>query len=76
LRRAFVGPGLLDILPVDDLAHAIVALYLGLELLAHLDEDRSRGARLFDLARQMSRLLAAFGASKPEGISSGTEHND
>jgi AcrR family transcriptional regulator len=37
-------------------AHAVVALYLGLEMLAHLDGDREAATALFDRAR----LLASF----------------
>jgi AcrR family transcriptional regulator len=46
----------------DLLAHAVVALYLGLEMLAHLDGDRAPALALFDRARQLTALLETFGA--------------
>ena len=51
---------LASLVPVDDAAHGVVALYLGLEMLSHLDGDRAPALRLFDRA---SQLLTAFGAS-------------
>ena len=40
-------------------AHAVVAGFLGLELLASLDGDRSAAMALFDRARALARLLDA-----------------
>jgi AcrR family transcriptional regulator len=45
----------------EELAHAIVALYLGLEMLAHLDGDRGAALALFERARQVAALLGALG---------------
>ena len=42
-----------------------MALYLGLEMLAHLDGDRSAALALFDRARQVTGLLSALGAVSP-----------
>ena len=65
--------GVLDASPLstlvepDDAAHAVVALYLGLELLAHLDGDRAPALALFDRARQLAALVEMFEApSAPE----------
>jgi AcrR family transcriptional regulator len=44
-------------LPADDIAHAVVALYLGLELLASLDGDRTPAVRLFDLADRFAARM-------------------
>jgi hypothetical protein len=41
----------------DVAAHAIVALYLGLEMLAHLDGDRTAALALFARARQLAELV-------------------
>ncbi|HVA04405.1 MAG TPA: TetR/AcrR family transcriptional regulator [Acidimicrobiales bacterium] len=46
----------------EELAHAVVALYLGLEMLAHLDGDRSLALALFERARQIAGLLGALSA--------------
>jgi AcrR family transcriptional regulator len=45
----------------EELAHAVVALYLGLEMLAHLDGDRAPALALFERARQIAGLLGAWG---------------
>ena len=39
-----------------EIAHAVVALYLGLELLSHLDGDRAPALALFDRARQLAAV--------------------
>ena len=41
----------------DLAAHAVVALYLGLEMLAHLDGDRTAALALFAGARQLAALV-------------------
>ena len=45
----------------------MVALYLGLEMLSHLDGDRSPALALFDRAKQVAALLAAFGGPVAAG---------
>jgi AcrR family transcriptional regulator len=52
-----------SLLPADQAAYGIVALYLGLELLSHLDGDQTSALALFDRAKQLSALLAALGAT-------------
>jgi AcrR family transcriptional regulator len=47
------------LLPPEEGAHAVVAGFLGLELLASLDGDRSAAMALFDRARALARLLDA-----------------
>lgn len=59
---------LASLAPPDELSHGIVALYLGLEMLAHLDGDRAAALRLFDRAGELARLLEAAvpaGADRP-----------
>jgi hypothetical protein len=58
----------------EEAAHAVVALYLGLELLAHLDGDRAPALALFDQARRLAPLLAlmAAAASAPTDRSKAT----
>ena len=57
-RMAATSP-LGPLLPADDVAFAIVALFLGLELMTHLEGDRSRALRLFDLGAAMATWLGA-----------------
>ncbi|MGI9032892.1 MAG: TetR/AcrR family transcriptional regulator [Acidimicrobiales bacterium] len=60
-----------DLLPVPDLvgpadaAVAIVALYLGLELLTHLDGDRSRAESLFAAAARVADMVGALTSPSP-----------
>lgn len=54
---------LASLVPVGDAAYAIVALYLGLEMLSHLDGDREPALRLFDQASHLVALLSASAAS-------------
>jgi len=44
-------------------AHAVVALYLGLEMLAHLDGDRTAALALFARARELTMLLETLGGT-------------
>lgn len=54
-----------QVLPVRDIAFAVVALYLGIELVTHLDGDRSRAESLFAVAGMAGSLLAPLLDSKP-----------
>jgi AcrR family transcriptional regulator len=53
---------LASLVPVDDAAYAVVALYLGLEMLSHLDGDRAPALRLFERASDLATL---FGTATP-----------
>lgn len=43
--------------PAGDVAYAVVALYLGLEMLSHLDDDPGPALALFSHARRLAPLL-------------------
>jgi AcrR family transcriptional regulator len=60
LERSTAGTPLTSMLPVGDLAHAVVALYLGLEMLSHLNGERDRALALFSHAKQLAGLLEAL----------------
>jgi AcrR family transcriptional regulator len=47
-----------QLVPADDAAYAIVAQFLGLEMLTHLDGSTDRAARLFEAARSIVGILA------------------
>ena len=51
-----------SVLPAGDIAHAVVALYLGLEMLSHLDGDRQPALDLFTLAGRFAGLLESVTA--------------
>lgn len=47
------------------LAFAVVALYLGVDLLSHLDQDNSRAEGLFQMAGAMGQYLAPIFGTEP-----------
>jgi AcrR family transcriptional regulator len=47
-----------SVLPSRDVAYGIVALYLGLEMLSHLDGDRAPALALFAHAAQLAHLFS------------------
>jgi AcrR family transcriptional regulator len=49
------------VVPADELAFAVVALYLGMEMLTQLDGDRAPADALFARAEGLVRLFAGFG---------------
>jgi len=61
VREALAGSPLAAMLPAREVAHGIVAGFLGLELLANLDRDASRALALFDRARMLASLLDLTG---------------
>jgi len=67
VERTVRGSPLGSILPVRDVAYGIVALYLGLEMLTHLNGDRTQALGLFDHAKNLAGLLGALGSPPPRG---------
>ena len=64
-----VGGSPLDaVLPPGDVAYAIVALYLGFEMLTHLDGDRARALGLFAHAKNLAGLLEALMPPPAPGV--------
>ena len=57
VASAVAGTAVEPLVPATDLAYAIVALYLGVELLTHLDGDRARAESLFRSGARMAELL-------------------
>jgi AcrR family transcriptional regulator len=57
--------------PPDDAAFGIVALYLGIELLTHLEGDDTRSDRLFELASQLARMAALLSGAPPASSTGG-----
>jgi AcrR family transcriptional regulator len=65
-QAAFGGSALDSVIPPDAVARGIVALYLGLEMLTHLDGDRSPALELFDRAKQLATLFHGLGGPPSE----------
>ena len=49
-----------DVIPAEEMAHAVVALYLGMEMLSHLDGDGERALALFARAKLLAPLMEAL----------------
>jgi len=63
IRSALGDSPIGTLLPASDIAYGIVALYLGLEMLSHLDGDRAPALALFEHAKQLAGLFSAFTGS-------------
>jgi AcrR family transcriptional regulator len=61
IRRALGRSAAARLLPPAEAAHALVAGFLGLELLASLDGDRAAATTVFDRFRSLARLLDVLG---------------
>jgi AcrR family transcriptional regulator len=61
LETAFGGTALGQVVDPAVVAHAVVALYLGLELLADLDGERTEALRLFEAAHSLAPILGLLG---------------
>ena len=55
------GSPLSSLVPAESVGFAVVALYLGMEMLTHLDGDRAPASALFDQALQLVTLLGGLG---------------
>jgi AcrR family transcriptional regulator len=65
IDKTFGDSPFASLLPADDVAYTIVALFLGLEMLTHLDGDRERAFSIFGRAQQLVTMLGAFSAFAP-----------
>jgi AcrR family transcriptional regulator len=72
LGGVLAGTPLSAVIEPDVAAHAVVALYLGLEMLAHIDGDRTAALALFARARELAVLVEAL-SGPPEGEPGGRE---
>jgi AcrR family transcriptional regulator len=60
LESLFAGSPLESMLPARDLAFAIVALYLGADMLGHLQGEHVRGESLLDLGERYAPFIGAL----------------
>jgi AcrR family transcriptional regulator len=49
-----------SVIPAEEMAHAVVALYLGMEMLSHLDGDGEPALALFARAKLLAPLIEAL----------------
>ncbi len=66
VEKALGGFSESGIVSATEVAHAVVALYLGLELLSHLDGDRTPALALFERARQLATLADLLTGNPPQ----------
>jgi AcrR family transcriptional regulator len=60
LRELLAGSVLAAIVPPGDVAFAIIALYLGIDMLSHLERDHTRAQSLLDLGVRYAPLAEAL----------------
>jgi AcrR family transcriptional regulator len=56
-ERVGRGTGLQDVLPSEDIAFGVVSLFLGIELMSHLDGDTTRAERLFSVSQGLAAIF-------------------
>jgi AcrR family transcriptional regulator len=66
IESTFGDSPLGSVVPSEDLAYAVVALYLGLEMLSHLGGDRKPALELFAHAERLADLFETMTGSKPK----------
>lgn len=49
--------GMSDVVAPRTVAYAIVALYLGIDLMSHLERDHAKVEEMFDVAKTLARLV-------------------
>jgi AcrR family transcriptional regulator len=65
IDSSFGDSPLANLIPSSDVAYGIVALYLGLEMLTHLNGDREPALKIFADAQRLVALLASLSAFMP-----------
>jgi AcrR family transcriptional regulator len=68
ITRALAPRGLDGAFPVGEAADVILATFLGVELLGHLDGDADRARRLFAAGRALAALLLPVAATPPPAL--------
>ena len=75
LREVLGGGAYERLVPLDDLGYAVSALFLGVELLAHLDPNRAKDETLFDSIGTLAEIVQVMLATGevPEPVGSGMQ---
>ena len=60
IRRAATDNPALQLLPVSELAHAILCFYLGVNLMTHLESDDTRTESLFEAVDRLLPIMKPF----------------
>ncbi|MFZ2058676.1 MAG: TetR/AcrR family transcriptional regulator [Acidimicrobiales bacterium] len=70
LRRFVDSTPIGQLVPVRDAAFAIIALYLGVEMLSHLGDERTAAESLLTTTARLSTFLTALSATAPNSTGS------
>jgi AcrR family transcriptional regulator len=73
LDAVIKGSPVAAMISAEEVSHAVVALYLGLELLSHLDGDRRGAVALFERAGQLAALADLVGGVPPHSPTVGKD---
>jgi AcrR family transcriptional regulator len=76
LRRCLAGTPFAQLVPTGDLAHAISALFLGVELMSRLDDDDDRTESLFTSLQAAAALGGPILDSLRTGATPGAANTD
>ena len=68
VATAIDGSPLQDVFPVRQMAYAISAMFLGIELIDGLDPERSESAEVFAALGELGRLVEAIGDAIPDRL--------
>jgi AcrR family transcriptional regulator len=64
VRNVMTSVGWGELAPPRTIAYAIVALYLGVDVLSHLEKDDAKAEAMFTSALQLAGLFAGLGADR------------
>jgi hypothetical protein len=64
VSKALGSAGMADTVPPRSVAYAIVALYLGVDMLSHLEKDHAKADAMFASAERLAPLLSMIGAPR------------
>jgi AcrR family transcriptional regulator len=62
--RAMESIGIAGLVPPRTVAYAIVSLFLGIDLISHLESDQTKAEAMFDSAHTLAGLLANLGGGE------------
>jgi hypothetical protein len=60
LRELLAGSLFESMVPPRDVAFAVIALYLGIDMLSHLEGNRARAESLLDLGVRLAPLIGVL----------------
>jgi hypothetical protein len=70
LEKALEGQPIASAIPAREMAYSISALFLGIELMARLDPEKSEAASVFDALHELAELMESMPAMMSRFIKS------